>query len=129
MGVLVNLGIGGLGGSKPEPEPTVSRAVIANGRSNGNGCVVWWTGTHLHYEIHEAGLSDLSDLGLDDAPHGISVWEGYYHYTQDFSPEGVNEGGEAIPHGVFRAPTAEEWAAIHENRTPWPEATEESETP
>ena len=122
MGVLVNLGP-----SEPQPEPPVSRAVIANGRSNG--CVVWWTGAHLHNEIHEAGLSDLGDLGLDDAPHGISVWEGYYHYTNSLGPEGVNEGGEAIPQGVFRAPTAEEWAAIHENRTPWPKAIEESETP
>ena len=46
MGTLINLG-------DPQPEPKVSRAVIANG-AHHNGCVVWWTGTHLHYEIHEA---------------------------------------------------------------------------
>lgn len=114
--------------SDPKDPETVNKAVIANG-AHHTGCVLWWTGTQLHNEIHEAGLSDLSDLGIDDAPHGISVWEGYYSYTHDLSPEGVNEGGESIPHGEFRAPTAEEWAAIHENRTPWPEAIEESETP
>lgn len=60
-----------------DPGPDVSergRAVVAcDGR--GNGCVLHHRGGCLDSAIDEWGRS-LSDLGLDDAPRGLSMWEG-----------------------------------------------------
>lgn len=95
-----------------------SKGVIACD-GNGNGCVLWAVGAHLRFELEERGLSGLDALGLDDAPCGISVWEGKYlwqpgswEYPQD---------GSTLPNGAFRAPTDDEWQAIRAGRCPWPE--------
>lgn len=93
-----------------------SKAVIAN-RENGRGCIIWVTlGSLLEDQMRE-GSDDLADLGLDDAPPGISIWEGTFvwrpgswEYPQD---------GELWPKGAFRAPSDDEWAAIREGRSPW----------
>jgi hypothetical protein len=96
-----------------------SLGVIAND-AGGHGCVLWAVGAHLRFEIEECGLRQLGDLGLDDAPHGIAIWEGKYLWT----PGGWEnpDDGEMHPVGKFRAPTHEEWAAIREGRCPWDEA-------
>ncbi len=69
-----------LEGSKPQPwgnydfsKPALA-VVASDGR--GNGAVLWTVGAHLNLEIEEMGLHRLDELWLDDAPLGISVWEG-----------------------------------------------------
>jgi len=90
------------------------KAVIANGR--GYGCVLWFSGDQLYFEIDGMG-GHLSDLALDDAPEGISVWEGRYVWypgSYEHPTDGWSE-----PVGVFRDPTPEEWAQITKNQSPW----------
>lgn len=89
--------------------------MIAN--RNGHGTVIWYDGPAIAQEIEEVGLHGLDDLGLDDAPDGISIWEGNYFY----SPGGFEypQEGDYDPKGVFRPPTDEEWAAIRKGQSPW----------
>lgn len=95
-----------------------SRAVVACD-GTGNGVVLWTVGPHVAFEIKEAGLYSLGDLGLDDAPHGISVWEGVY--VAPPAPALQESAGDegTQPVGKFRAPTAGEWVAIKYGRCPW----------
>ena len=93
-----------------------SLAVIAS--HGGDGAVLWWVGGHLDYEISEGYASSLGDLGLDNAPNGICVWEGVYDYHSDKSYYD-NDGGYTEANGEFRVPTDEEWEYIRENRCPW----------
>jgi len=92
-----------------------SKAVVTH--RNFHGCILWYAGAHISYEIEEGGLDDLGDLGLDDAPDGISVWEGTYIEERMGGWEEPNL--VMMPKGEFRSPTAEEWQAIQENRCPW----------
>ena len=95
-----------------------SKAVIAN--NGGNGIVVWYTGDHLDVEINENGMGvHLSDLGLDDAPDGISIWEGNYIGSKHDTPDGWEYETECV--GEFRDPTPEEWGSIQKNECPWGE--------
>jgi hypothetical protein len=96
-----------------------SRAVIAMSEGE-EGCVLWWVGAALSYE-HEAGMKSPSDLGLQEAPTGISIWEGQYRTVQCGNPLDGYEY-ETEPVGTFRAPTDEEWAAIRAGKAPWNEA-------
>lgn len=54
---------------------TPSRAVIAN-RDRGSGSIVHVAPHSLLEQVMSDGGDRLDDLGLDDAPAGISVWEG-----------------------------------------------------
>jgi hypothetical protein len=94
-----------------------SRAVVASDGHDGQ--VLWSKGAHIETEICESGTgSRLQDLGLDDAPCGISVWEGFYKTVQCGNPlDGYDY--ETEPKGRFRAPTDEEWSAIRAGRNPW----------
>lgn len=52
-----------------------SLAVVAC--RGGRGVVLWYgRGPSLAFEIEEGGSLGLDDLGLDDAPDGISIWTG-----------------------------------------------------
>lgn len=95
-----------------------SKGVIACD-GHGNGVVLWAIGAHLRFEMEECGLSCLGDLGLDDAPEGISVWEGKYIW-QSGGWE-CQQDGEMYPKGSFRSPTDEEWQAIRAGSCPWKE--------
>lgn len=91
------------------------KAVIAN---NGRaGCVLWTVGAHIRFEMEECGFSQLGDLGLDDAPDGISIWEGIYVW-QSGGFEYPHDG-EMYPAGKFRKPSKEEWDKIIKNECPW----------
>jgi len=92
-------------------------AVVAS--RNGYGSVLWWVGLDIDLQISEYGAHDLGDLGLDDAPDGIHVWQGNYIWSSGVNYEGIDEGGDAEPRGVFRPPTTEEWALIQKNECPW----------
>lgn len=83
---------------------------------NGNGVVLWPVGV-LRMETDGSG-STLVDLGLDDAPLGLSVWEGTYHFEESITDPG---DGVLMPLGDFRLPTSEEWEAIKAGKCPWPE--------
>lgn len=91
-----------------------SRAVVACD-GHGNGCVLFTVGAHVNYEMRENGIRSLGDLGLDDAPEGLSIWEG------KTKTSGVGEDIETWLEGEFRGPTPEEDAAIVSGRCPWNE--------
>ncbi len=93
-----------------------SLAVIAC--RNGEGSVLWWVGGHIDFELSESGMVSLGDLGLDNAPEGISVWDGVYVFHEDTSYFD-NDGGETEAVGDFRVPTDEEWEHIKRNECPW----------
>jgi len=108
----------------PAPEPPEpgeydwakpSRAVVVQGM--GGGCVLFTVGAHVDSMINEAGVSDLDNLGLDDAPEGISIWEGGIKSVHHNTPD-ANEH-EWWLDGKFRDPTAEEWESIRKNKCPW----------
>lgn len=90
-----------------------SLAVIASD-GNGYGCVIFTVGAHVEFELKEGGLRDLGDLGLDDAPRGISIWEGKTESHRDY------EGDvDTWLKGTFREPTEQEWASISRGGCPW----------
>lgn len=95
-----------------------SLAVVACD-GDGQGCVLCAVGPHVRMEIEEAGLTTLSDLGLDDAPKGIAIWVGKYVWFNNSNPFGPDEGSSSEPRGAFRPPTEDEWTAIREGRCPW----------
>lgn len=99
-----------------EPELQPSRAVVAN-HDRRVGIVLWYTDhSRISMEI-DAISGRLDDLGLDDAPNGISIWEGDYVWR----PGGYEcpQDGYSDPVGKFRSPTDAEWQAIREGRSPW----------
>jgi hypothetical protein len=69
--------------------------------------------------MQEGGLRQLDDLGLDDAPLGISVWVGKYLMRTVSYYDGPEYESDAVGH--FRPPTAAEWEAIREGQSPWTE--------
>ena len=96
-----------------------SRAVVASD-GNGRGAVIWWVGLAFWIEIQEYGVTDLGDLGLDDAPAGLSIWEGQIHTRQCGNPmDGYDYETELV--GAFRPPTDEEWKDIRHGCEPWNE--------
>jgi len=100
----------------PEVEPyqKPSRAVVARG--DHGGCVVWCSDdSMIEFEISASG-NQLDDLGLGDAPEGISIWEGEYAYRTYDTANGIEHYTEPV--GVFRPPTAEEWVAIMAGMNP-----------
>lgn len=105
--------------AKPTWAP--SRAVIANGK-RGGAVIFAAPDSYVAHQVCEYG-PPLGDLGLDDAPIGISIWEGDYVWRST-SYEYPLEGDED-PVGAFRAPTDDEWAAIREGRNPWGEEPED----
>ncbi len=94
-----------------------SLAVVAS--DGKEGCMLWTAGPHVRMEIEEYNMYSLSDLGLDDAPKGISIWVGKYVWFNDSNPFGPDEGSSSEPRGAFRPPTEDEWTAIREGRCPW----------
>ena len=101
---------------KPEPrdrEP--SRALIA--ASNGDGVILWFDGPDIDSVIRETGTARLDDVGLDDAPDGISVWEGRGHAWETHTPDAHEYDFELL--GAFRAPSDDEWAALRKGECPW----------
>lgn len=91
-----------------------SRAVVAQGEDKG--VMLWWDGSGV-----EQLASDVSprteDVGLDDAPVGISIWEGEMETQRVTIID--SEEYESELRGKFRSPTDEEWTAIREGRSPW----------
>jgi hypothetical protein len=105
----------------PGPWDKNSLAVVANSSAGNGGVILWTAGPHLENEIDSIGSVRLDDLGLDDAPEGISIWEGKYIGYKTGNPmDGEEWDTEA--HGKFRTPTDAEWEAIRADRCPWPDS-------
>lgn len=84
---------------------------------NGHGCVLHWIGEAWEYWRDGCGTEELAAQGMDDAPDGISIWEGTIHTW------GPDRDGEydAEPVGEFRDLTPEEWKMLAEGSAPWNE--------
>lgn len=107
--------------SKPDPWggydfDKSSLAVIAV-NDKDVGAVLWAVGGPLRFEIDEAGLTHLDDLGIFPPSAGVWVWEGKYVWHD--GPYEYPKDGETTPEGTFRQPTDEEWSAIRAGRCPW----------
>lgn len=95
----------------PEPEAAVqqhrgSKALIAS--NDGNGVVLAYTGTTIESEIDDCiGSHDITDLGLDDAPDGLSVWVGEFETMADGDGE-----FSSYARGEFRDLTPFEWKLL-----------------
>ena len=93
----------------PEEYTEPSRALIAC--NNGTGVVLEHIGHSLYCEIDAVGVY-LSDLGLDIAPDGLSIWTGTYRgHPVCCGPDGVEY--ESFPEGEFRRLTPEELARMN----------------
>jgi len=79
-------------------------------------CALWW-------ELDDMGSVDLGDYGLDDAPEGISIWEG----MAIWQPGGYEcpEDGMMNYEGTFRRLTAEEAAKMQAGEPLWTEPEED----
>jgi hypothetical protein len=91
-----------------------SRLVIAS--NNGTGCVLYAIGSCWEVNYEGVGSYCLVDNGLDDAPDGISIWEG--KLETKFSLEGDCDTFLA---GEFRELTEEEWKLLAKGEAPWDE--------
>jgi hypothetical protein len=87
-----------------------SLAVVASD-GHGNGCVLHHVGGHIAFDLCEVGRG-LGDIGLDNAPEGISIWEGKHE----------GSGEDITLEGDFRDPTDAEAAAIAAGECPWDES-------
>lgn len=96
-----------------------SQAVVASDGAE-SGAVLWTGGPHVLFQLEKYGANNIYDLGLGNAPHGVSIWTGKYTYGSEL--DGTLEGAlvrAAEAHGKFREPTPEEWKAIRASRCPW----------
>lgn len=88
---------------------------------HGQGCVIYTAGPHVRYMLDEIGPA-LDDIGLDDAPPGISVWKGKTLGTKSHDGESDVELVAVDENERFRAPTPNEWLAIEHGACPWNES-------
>jgi len=105
---------------KKRPE-VPNAALIANTR-NGGVVLHARPGCTLFYEMHEVGSSRVDDYGFDDAPEGLTVWEG----TAAWQPGGYEtpQDGMTIYEGTYRRLTDEEIAKVQKGEQLWPPLTE-----
>lgn len=106
-------------GKRDRRDRPISRAVVANatGSRSAVGLVLWCIGPDIEGELESIGSLRLDDLGLDDAPHGVSIWEGRYVWSNPSWENHLEQ--DSMPEGAFRAPTDDEWQSIREGRSPW----------
>lgn len=97
--------------------PRPSMALIA--ARDGVGCLLDYTGSAIEWHVAEAGAG-LNDLGLDDAPDGLSIWEGTMGSVKcvDTSDSYGEWDYEVI--GDFRPATLEEAATYLREGCLWP---------
>lgn len=115
-----------LAGVKSEPSGSPgkvqSAALVCNSKYGGM-LVACKPGCCLEQEACEVGTYMLDDFGLDDAPNGLSIWEGYNHWQ----PGGYEypQDGEIYYIGKFRPLTTEEISTLARGEPLWPELPEE----
>lgn len=89
--------------------------MLAN--TDRTGIVLAFDGPNMNREI-EASSCLLEDLGLDDAPEGLSIWEGRVIYSGGPGYFGDDEGDVEL-RGTFRRMTSEEWRRLEMTGVPW----------
>lgn len=95
---------------------TDSVALIAN--NCGNGVILACDGPGIEADIEAVGIGHLDDHGLDNAPDGLSIWEGKLTGGQVGNGyDGYDYETELV--GSFRALTEREWALLRDTGTPW----------
>jgi hypothetical protein len=107
-----------VGGDERRPYDMQCAAVVANHKNGGiivyakQHCALWW-------EIQDIGSVSLGDYGLDDAPEGISLWEG----SAAWRPGGYEcpEDGQMDYSGAFRRLAPDEAVKIADGESLWPE--------
>lgn len=109
-------------GSPTTKDTEPCRCVVAN-RDDGTG-IVLWTNNYVMAEEVSCCSPVLSDLGLDDAPVGISIWEGRVVSRQVGNPFDGYEYDTELE-GTFRRPNDHEWTSIMEGKSPWPDEDDE----
>lgn len=95
---------------------TNSIALIAS--NNGKGCILAYHGSGIEADIEAIGIGTLEDHGLDNAPDGLSIWEGKLTGRSWSSPE-TGFDVETSLDGEFRDLTGEEWQRLQDMHTPW----------
>ncbi len=95
---------------------TDSIALIAN--NGGKGVILEYNGAGIEASVEAIGVRYLDDHGLDDAPDGLSIWEGRYLVTRSGNFEHPDEYDAELD-GTFRDLTDREWALLRETGTPW----------
>jgi len=105
----------GWGGYPNWAWPMPNYALLA---SNGHdGIVLDMGGPGISYEYEENGCTTLSMLGFDDAPAGLSVWEGIWRWEP--GPVGCPEDGEGVLEGKYRPLNDEEWVQLRACYSLW----------
>jgi len=92
-----------------------SRLVVAC--NNGAGCVLYAIGSCWEAWYEGSCSYRLDDNGLDDAPDGISIWEGR---VLSWGPDRDGEY-DAELRGEFRDLTEKEWSLLVKGCAPWDE--------
>lgn len=109
----------------PEPDAPVFRdwagrtspgiAFIA--AHGGHGCILAFEGEIMYYEFESISSRTLDEHGLDDAPDGLSIWEGSIQgggkdeYNGDYY--------DCYFVGKFRPLTEAEYMRLAKGETPW----------
>ena len=94
-----------------------SIAVVAFNKRKEIGAILYSRGKDLEKELEEfPGF--LDELGLDDAPDGISIWEGFFEARITVYPKDKVECYSTHPVGRFRKLTDKEWAALKRGFNP-----------
>jgi len=100
-----------------------SMALIANNAKSSGLVLEVKERCALYYDIDAIG-NDLSDLGLDDAPSGLSIWEGY---AVDLVQSYYDSDIEHELHGTFRALTVAEWDLLRTGKPLFPPSVDDDE--
>lgn len=111
--------------SAPEPprrkrrspwDKTDSIALIACD-GGGNGCVLAHDGAGIEADFEHESSAALDNHGLDDAPEGLSIWEGRMDASKYWTDCGYEY--DASLEGTFRDLTPEEWELYRATGVPW----------
>jgi hypothetical protein len=84
----------------------VDRALACNG---GHGCLLAYDGPGIEADVEALGNDSLADHGFDDAPDGLSIWEGTLKAWRSSGLDGDDYETELV--GAFRSLTDREWYA------------------
>lgn len=100
----------------PKKPYVPSRALVAC--MGGTGCVLEYVGDAITWHVQEFS-SQLDELGLDDAPDGLSIWEGSMGSRRVQTQDGDDWDYEV--NGEFRDLKPEEWDKLKAGEDLWSE--------
>lgn len=94
---------------------TNSIALVAS--NNGHGCILAFNGEGIEVDFEHESDPSLDMHWMDDAPDGLSIWEGCYKDHETWGDHGMDYDGELV--GTFRPLTEREWELLKSTGTPW----------